>query len=69
MKILALLVNLAGLESWAKKRIPSANGVLGSILRRPPLVVLAAGGAPSDALALWIFESGCLRAPFESVWE
>jgi AAA+ superfamily predicted ATPase len=40
-KILGLLVNPAGLESWATKFHPNANGVLGSILRRPPLVVLA----------------------------
>jgi SpoVK/Ycf46/Vps4 family AAA+-type ATPase len=51
-KILALLVNPAGLESWAKKHHPSANGVLGSILRRPPLVVLAGDvGAGKSELA------------------
>jgi AAA+ superfamily predicted ATPase len=40
-KILGLLVNPTGLESWAKKYHPSANDVLSWILRRPPLVVLA----------------------------
>ncbi len=51
-KILALLVNPAGLESWAKKHHPSANGIVGSILRRPPLVVLAGDvGAGKSELA------------------
>lgn len=51
-KILALLVNPAGLESWARKHHPAANGVLGSILRRPPLVVLAGDvGAGKSELA------------------
>lgn len=40
-KILALLVNPAGLEAWAKKHHPGANGLLHAVLRRPPLVVLA----------------------------
>src|SRR5882724_4180106 len=40
-KILGLLVNPVGLESWAKRYHPDANGVLNSVLRRPPLVVLA----------------------------
>lgn len=40
-KMLGLLVNPAGLEAWAKKHHPGASGVLQSVLRRPPLVVLA----------------------------
>ncbi|MBN8520310.1 MAG: AAA family ATPase [Alphaproteobacteria bacterium] len=40
-KIIGLLVNPSGLEAWAKKHHPSANGVLNVVLRRPPLVVLA----------------------------
>jgi len=40
-KIMSLLVNPAGLEVWAKKHHPGADGLLGSVLRRPPLVVLA----------------------------
>ena len=40
-KILGLLVNPSGLEAWAKKHHPSANGALNMVLRRPPLVVLA----------------------------
>ena len=40
-KILGLLVNPAGLEAWAKRHHPGANGLLTSVLRRPPLVVLA----------------------------
>lgn len=40
-KILGLLVNPAGLEAWAKKHHPGANGIVTSVLRRPPLVVLA----------------------------
>jgi AAA+ superfamily predicted ATPase len=40
-KILGLLVNLAGLESWAQKHHPEAKALLRQVLRRPPLVVLA----------------------------
>ena len=40
-KILGLLVNPAGLETWARKHHPEANGSLSTVLRRPPLVVLA----------------------------
>jgi SpoVK/Ycf46/Vps4 family AAA+-type ATPase len=52
MKILALLVNPSGLESWAKKHHPGANGLLNAVLRRPPLVVLAGDvGAGKSELA------------------
>jgi len=40
-KILGLLVNPAGLEAWARKHHGNVNGLLSSVLRRPPLVVLA----------------------------
>ena len=40
-KILSLLVSPTNLEAWAKKHHPWANGLLNSVLRRPPLVVLA----------------------------
>ena len=40
-KILALLVNPAGLETWAQKHHPKAKGLLKGVLRRPPLGVLA----------------------------
>jgi hypothetical protein len=40
-KILSLLVNPAGLASWARQYHPGADGALRYILRRPPLVVLA----------------------------
>jgi len=40
-KILSLLINPAGLEAWAGKHHPSAKGLLNTVLRRPPLVVLA----------------------------
>src|SRR5437588_5739840 len=40
-KILALLVNPSGLETWARKHHPKVNGLVKKILRRPPLVVLA----------------------------
>jgi SpoVK/Ycf46/Vps4 family AAA+-type ATPase len=39
--ILALLVNPAGLDAWAKKHHPAVNGLLSTVLKRPPLVVLA----------------------------
>lgn len=51
-KILSLLVNPSGLETWAKKHHPGANGVLYGVLRRPPLVVLAGDvGAGKSELA------------------
>lgn len=40
-KILGLLVNPSGLEGWAKKHHPGANKLISTVLRRPPLVVLA----------------------------
>lgn len=40
-KMLGLLVNPSGLEVWAKKHHPGANGIVNAVLRRPPLVVLA----------------------------
>jgi hypothetical protein len=40
-KILSLLVNPGGLEVWARKHHADANGLLNTVLRRPPLVVLA----------------------------
>jgi SpoVK/Ycf46/Vps4 family AAA+-type ATPase len=40
-KILGLLVNPAGLDAWAKKHHPEADLLLDTVLRRPPLVVLA----------------------------
>ncbi len=51
-KILSLLVNPAGLETWVRKHHPGANGALNAILRRPPLVVLAGDvGAGKSELA------------------
>ena len=40
-KILGLLINPAGLESWVSRHHPGAKGLLDTVLRRPPLVVLA----------------------------
>jgi AAA+ superfamily predicted ATPase len=40
-KILGLLINPAGLSKWGEKHHPKINGLLKTILRRPPLVVLA----------------------------
>ncbi|MYA44169.1 MAG: AAA family ATPase [Gemmatimonadetes bacterium] len=40
-KILSLLINPAGLETWIKKYHPGAGELGNTILRRPPLVVLA----------------------------
>jgi AAA+ superfamily predicted ATPase len=40
-KILGLLVNPSGLEAWARKHHPRADTLVGTVLRRPPLVVLA----------------------------
>lgn len=40
-KILGLLVNPTGLQSWAKRHHPGMKSLLDAVLRRPPLVVLA----------------------------
>lgn len=40
-KILGLLVHPAGLEAWANKHHPGATALLDTVLRRPPLVILA----------------------------
>lgn len=40
-KVLGLLVNPEGLNEWAKRHHPNAEGLLDTVLRRPPLVVLA----------------------------
>lgn len=40
-KVLGLLVNPAGLAAWAEKHHPNARQILDTVLRRPPLVVLA----------------------------
>jgi len=40
-KILSLLVNPQGLEKWAEKNHPAAGDIVNTVLRRPPLVVLA----------------------------
>ena len=51
-KVLSLLVNPAGIEAWAKTYHPGINGLLGFILRRPPLLVLAGDvGAGKSELA------------------
>lgn len=40
-KILGLLVNPHSLETWANRHHPDAHTLLDTVLRRPPLVVLA----------------------------
>ncbi|MET3579956.1 AAA+ superfamily predicted ATPase [Mesorhizobium robiniae] len=40
-KVLSLLVNPTGLETWAKQNHPQMKALLTTVLRRPPLVVLA----------------------------
>ena len=40
-KILGLLVNPRGLADWAQRHHPGAQALLNTVLRRPPLVVLA----------------------------
>jgi SpoVK/Ycf46/Vps4 family AAA+-type ATPase len=40
-KILSLLVNPAGIEAWVRTHHAAAEGLLNTVLRRPPLVVLA----------------------------
>jgi len=51
-KILALLVNSDGLDAWAKRYHPGADGVLKAVMARPSLVVLAGDvGSGKSALA------------------
>jgi AAA+ superfamily predicted ATPase len=40
-KILGTLVNPRGIEAWAKTHHPDAVGLVESVIRRPPLVILA----------------------------
>ena len=40
-KVIGLLINPGALTEWAKKHHPEAQGLLDTVLRRPPLVVLA----------------------------
>lgn len=40
-KILGLLINPTSLRSWASEHHPGANLLLDTVLRRPPLVILA----------------------------
>ncbi len=57
-KILGLLVNPTGLESWGKQHHPSAEHLIKSVLRRPPLVVLAGDvGSGKSELAETIGDS------------
>ena len=41
IKILALLVNPSGLQDWARRYQSGAEALIDTVLRRPPLVVLA----------------------------
>lgn len=40
-KVLSLLVNPAGLDAWAARHHPGAKSLVDTVVRRPPLVVLA----------------------------
>lgn len=40
-KVIGLLVNPGGLKEWAKRHHPGAAMLLDTVLRRPPLIVLA----------------------------
>jgi AAA+ superfamily predicted ATPase len=40
-KLLSLLVNPHGLQEWARRHHPDAKVILDTVLRRPPLVLLA----------------------------
>ena len=54
-KILGILVNADGVKEWAKKHHPKAKKVIESVMRRPPLIVLAGDvGAGKSELAFTI---------------
>ena len=55
-KILSVLVNPAGLETWVRKHHRGADQLLSAVLTRPPLVVLA-GDVGSGRLS-WPKPSG-----------
>lgn len=40
-KVLTLLINPSGIEEWGRKHHPDAKKVINTVIRRPPLVVLA----------------------------
>jgi SpoVK/Ycf46/Vps4 family AAA+-type ATPase len=64
--ILSLLVNPAGLDAWSKKYHPGANGLLDTVLRRPPLVVLAGDvGSGKSELAETIGDAVARRENIE----
>jgi AAA+ superfamily predicted ATPase len=51
-KIISVMVNPARLQAWAKRHHPDATEVLNTLVRRPPLVVLAGDvGAGKSELA------------------
>ena len=57
-KILALLINPNGLQDWARRHQSGAEALIDSVLRRPPLVVLAGDvGSGKTELAETISDS------------
>ena len=61
-KILGLLINPSGLESWLNRHHPGARGILDAVLKRPPLVVLAGDvGSGKTELAETIGDDVALR--------
>lgn len=57
-KIIGLLVNPKGLEAWISKFHPEADAVLDTVLKRPPLIVLAGDvGSGKSELAETIGDS------------
>lgn len=57
-KILSILVNPTGLETWAGKHHPGSESLMNTVLRRPPLVVLAGDvGSGKSELAETIGDS------------
>jgi AAA+ superfamily predicted ATPase len=67
-KMLGILVNYKGLQTWAQRHHPEADQLLTMVLRRPPLVVLAGDvGSGKSELAETIGDAVARREKIDVV--